>query len=187
MSFLAAAGMVVAGGSALALTATDTGNDATITLNAGTVTVNVTTDLAFASQTLTGNDIVLTSAASVPDITVNDSRGTGQGWTLTLAAADYTDGGTETIDAANFTYINPSSGTLGSVNWPSADPDIDNHDTAQPLSSAVGLLTAGTDEGMGDGTFSLDVAMFGLTIPAVTKAGSYTSDLTATVTYDPVP
>lgn len=182
---MAAFGLLSASTIAFADTVADTDNDATVQLNAGTVTVNITADLAFADQTVTGSDIILTNAATVPTIVVNDARGTGTGWTLSLQAGSFSDG-THSFDATNFTYINPTASPMGSVDWPGNDPSIDRYDNAQGLASAVNLLTAGTDEGMGNGTFGLDVGMFGLTIPATQKAGSYASDLTATVTYTPV-
>jgi hypothetical protein len=185
LRYLAAFGLLSASTIASAATVADTDNDATVDLIAGTVTVNITTDLAFADQTVTGNDIVLTNAATVPSITVNDARGTGTGWTLSLQASSFSDG-THSFDASNFTYVNPTANPMGSVDWPGADPSIDRYDDGQGLATAVNLLTSGTDEGMGNGTFGLDVGMFGLTIPATQKAGNYHSDLTATVTYTPV-
>lgn len=164
----------------------------------------VTQAVTGGTLTASASDVTLTpvttahtdqdSAGSLT-VTADDSSGTGAGWNVTqqVSALAYsgTNGGTD-IPAANVSVTSVGAATL------TAGQAIDSTGTdAAPtgpqsanvtsgvsgtLDTPVKVLVAGAN--FGQGTYSLPVNL-NLTVPANSRAGSYTGTLTTTITSAP--
>jgi hypothetical protein len=122
-------------------------------------------------------------------LTADDSSGSGAGWNVTLRSSDFvytgTNGGTN-IPAANFslTTINAPTATAGEAvdgaNGPMVPAGLS---AGQPtLESGVTVLQARPNYGMGTYTQVIGTR---LVVPALSRAGTYTGTLTATIATAP--
>jgi hypothetical protein len=174
-------------GAAIALTlGMPAAASADTTTSSGTVTGDT---LSFAAPgsadwatgiTLNGSDHV--ASVSIP-LDVNDARGTGAGWNLSIKGTQFTndDGKVLPSDASSLSGVTSAcaSGTCTSP---------DNSASTYPGSVPVGAAPAGTffraatDSGMGKFTVTpaIDVS-----VPANSYAGTYSSTLTLAATSGP--
>lgn len=151
--------------------------DATVTIVAGSLS-QTPQNITFGTVTLTGAD------QTVPDQdvtawTASDATGTGNGWHITIAATDFSDG-THTIGVANFrAQLLDANITTVMGNTPPASSIT----TFTPLSTvAQTLLSAATGNGMGEYQYIPD---FTLDVAASTFAGSYLSTVTVAIVSGP--
>ena len=142
-------------------------------INPGTLDLVAPSIATISAVTLGGAEQV--AQGSLGDITITDNRGSGAGWSVTLATSDFTANTTQTIPAANLS-VEPGSVTVltgksdgvtaGAVKSPTAAGD--------PLV----IMNAGESKGMGRYKIS---PVIKLTIPSETLAGEYTATITVTV------
>ncbi|MEW6283530.1 MAG: WxL domain-containing protein [Candidatus Eremiobacterota bacterium] len=154
---------------------------ATITINAGALSISHAGSVTFAPLTLNGLDQAAT-CTSTPTLTLTDARGSGSGWNVTLSATNFTSGG-NSILASGFTFTGPG-GTVTTVagNAPPTQSTV----VAQALSpGGFKVLSAAANTGMGRYTYTPATAQFGLTVPASTFAGNYSSTMTFTIASGP--
>lgn len=120
-------------------------------------------------------------------LTVDDQTGTGDGWNVTVQASNFIYSGTNNgsdIAASNFalgTIANPvhvAGQAIDGTNGPLAD----NGNDSATLDSARRVIYANAEYGSGEYTQNLPVV---LTIPATSRAGTYTSTLTVTAAAGP--
>lgn len=135
-----------------------------------------------AGVTLNGLD--QTASVSIPT-TLNDSRGTGTGWNMTITSTQFTKGGGKVLpaDASRITGVtstcdNGSTCTAAnnSVGYPLTVPA----DVSAP--DAVKFFNAASTTGMGKFTVTPSVSV---SVPANSYAGTYTSTLTLAATSGP--
>lgn len=137
--------------------------------------------------TLNGTDQTASSAAVSNDWTIVDSRGTGDGYNVTIDTTDFSDGLGNTLDvssaaslfkikvtAPNIVQLAGGANPTSTVQTLTTIPEAPN----TPLK----ILSAGLGEGMG--TYAVHPE-FTLGVPANTVAGSYTSTVTVTITSGP--
>jgi hypothetical protein len=135
-----------------------------------------------AGVTLNGTDQAATF--TVPT-TVNDKRGTGAGWNLSVTSTQFTKAGGKTLPANAATMTGVTSACAGgtctnptnAVGYGLPVP-ADNDELPTP----VKFFNAAADTGMGQFTVtpSVDVS-----VPANSYAGTYTSTLTLAATSGP--
>ncbi len=166
-------------------TVSDSAHNASVQLQGGSIRIDVGGTLRFPDQVVTGNPIQITTAAGPLRVAINDARGSGNGWALTLQSSDFLDSGDARIPASGFTYFNPDANPLQSIDWPGSPPTAPHYNQPVPLASPTLVLIASLDEGMGNGSATLERRLFALHIPADARAGFYRATLTATVTYEP--
>lgn len=167
----AAALAAVAAPCALAASSTVTG-----TVNAGSLSISTSATPSF-SVTLNGTD--QTPTYTVPT-TVTDATGSGAGWNLTITSTQFTTGGgspkTLSTSASSLTGVTNScvggvtcTNPTNSVTYPVAVPAA----TSPP--AAVKYFNAAATTGAGQFTNTPTV---GVSVPANTLVGTYTSTLT---------
>jgi len=181
-----------------------TGTPCTITGTAavGAGTLNLTTPDALAwTATLTGaaQDVADTTPAD-ESLTVNDARGSGAGWNVTVDATTFTSG-THTLANATtfFANGNPTSPvattapdgvctTTGDCTPPTGDAAV--YPLAIPTAAAtpapVTLYTAAVGSGLGSVLIgSADHIGWWLSLPGNVAAGTYTSTIDLNVATGP--
>jgi hypothetical protein len=164
---IAAIGIASVASSALAV------DTVTQVITQGTLTASVTdatmTPIAYS------NTAGLTTGTL--SLTVDDSRGVGTGWGVTIASSDFDYQGTSPIgiDIPNTGFQTTGFGTL-TVNAGQAAPPP-TAGTGGVFSSAVQALSAAAGSGSGNYTQPIDVS---LVIPAQSQAGTYVATLTVT-------
>lgn len=156
--------------SALAATAESTG-----TVTAGSLSLTTEAAPTF-SATLDGTD--QTPTYTLP-MTVEDSTGSGSGWNTTITSTQFTTGGAEprtlSTEASSMTGVTSecAEGTCtdptNAVEYPLTVP------AAAEAPTAVKFFNAAAETGMGKFTVTPTV---GVSIPANTYAGTYTSTVT---------
>jgi len=155
--------------SALAATAESTG-----TITAGSLSLTTGAAPTF-SATLDGTD--KTPTYTLP-MTVEDSTGSGAGWNTTITSTQFTTGGAEprtlSTEASSMTGVTSvcAEGTCtdptNAITYPLAVP-------AGAEATAVKFFNAAAETGLGKFTVTPTV---GVSIPANTYAGAYTSTVT---------
>ncbi|MEY2420256.1 MAG: hypothetical protein QOI95_323 [Acidimicrobiaceae bacterium] len=112
----------------------------------------------------------------------DDSTGSGAGWAVTVQADDFT--GPGAIPAANLSayWAAPVATIAGQPVDADGGPDIQSSLALGPLDQPRTLMQA--FEGFGMGTYSQQVGLL-LKVPADTLAGSYTTELTVSITAAP--
>lgn len=156
--------------SALAATAESTG-----TVTAGSLSLTTEAAPTF-SATLNGTD--QTPTYTLP-MTVEDSTGSGSGWNTTITSTQFTTGG-ETPRTLSTTASSMSGVTSECAEGTCTDP---TNAVTYPLTvpagatapTAVKFFNAAEETGMGKFTVTPTV---GVSIPANTYAGTYTSTVT---------
>ncbi|MBC8196068.1 MAG: WxL domain-containing protein [Acidimicrobiia bacterium] len=146
---------------------------------------SATVPIVFSAVTLDGSDSTPTGSATWA---VNDSRGTGTGWNITLVATDFTGTFGELVRTVDISEpdqdllvrvesINTSSGNTAPTT-PAAS------DTSVPFTGETPLkiLTAAVNTGMGVYTY---VPTFTLKFPAEGYAVSYSGTITVTLSAVP--
>ncbi len=134
------------------------------------------------------NGLRQTTTFTVTDMTVVDARGTGAGWSVNLTATRFINN-TAANDTATAT-LPASSLVLGTVSIVAdADATATNNiaivQGAIDKSGGVKILNTPINEGMG--TYVVSIAANTLTLlPRNSKAGTYTSTITLTLSQGPV-
>jgi putative surface cell wall-binding protein len=162
---------------ALAASATVTGNVTGSTLSATT-----SASPSFSDNLDLGDN---TPTYTVP-MTLQDTRGTGAGWNLTITSTQFSTGGatpnTLATNASSLTGVTSScaSGTCtnptNSITYPVAVP------AGSTPPTAVKFFNAATSSGMGKFTITPTIGVF---VPQNSFAGTYTSTLTLAVVSGP--
>jgi hypothetical protein len=151
--------------------------DATVTISGGTLSVTAQS-IGFGTVTLNGTDQTVFDG----DATLwqaKDPTGTGSGWHVTIAAADFSDG-THTIAASNF-KAKLADATILTVAGNTAPASSLTAYTALSTTPQT-FLSAAANQGMGTYTFVPD---FSLDVAAETFAGTYTSTVTVAIVAGP--
>lgn len=160
-------------------------DDTNVTVSAGSLGLTAhPTAPDFGGVTLDGTAKTDTSTLSVFE--ANDSRGTGEGWNVTIAGSQFAE-----HDGAN--YVTGGT-TLATNSLSMAAPTVtaDGTDSPVPTMTAgpytidgvsVKIASAAADTGMG--TYDFSTAGLTLAIPADTYANAYRSDLTVTLATGP--
>jgi hypothetical protein len=153
--------------------------DATVTVTGGSL-VSTAADVSLSGVTLDGTDQTATSTTDSWEI--NDARGTGAGYCVTIDSGDFSDG-SHTVDISQAdqefkvqildgdTVCNAGDCT----NMPVSQVSTQTAITTNP--ATLNMLSAAADEGMGDYNYGPD---FELEVRAETYAGSYTATVTVT-------
>ncbi len=120
-------------------------------------------------------------------LTADDSSGTGLGWNVTIQSSAFVYSGTNSgsnIPAANFSLTSAAApvATAGEAVDLLGGPKV-------PLVSPVGTLdlarkTVQAEVGYGEGTYTQALGV-SLSIPAQSRAGTYTGTLTTTISAAP--
>jgi WxL domain surface cell wall-binding len=171
----------------------------TATVGAGTLSLTAPGSLTW-TATLTGaaQDVVDTTPAD-QSLTVNDARGSGAGWTVTVDATTFTSGTNTLADATTF-FANgdPTSPTAttapdgvcttaGDCTLPSGDTAV--YPLAIPTATTptpVTLYTAAATSGLGSVLIgSADHIGWWLSLPGNVAAGTYTSTIDMNVATGP--
>ncbi len=127
------------------------------------------------------------SNAGTMTLTVDDASGTGAGWNVTIqsSAFVYTGANNGTnIPAANFSLTAAATPvmTAGQAVDATNGPKVPASSPVGTLDSARKVIQANADYGLGTYTQSLSVS---LSVPAQSRAGTYTGTLTTTIAAAP--
>lgn len=176
--------MVTAGALTLGLASMAIAEDqVTQTVNAGNLSASVAAldlgavDYSHSDQASSGTMV----------LTVDDSSATGDGWNVTILTSDFAysgvNGGTA-IPAANFALTSAGTPTVvaGQDIDATGGPKVPATDPTGTLEVARKVLQA--DAEFGQGTYNQDLGV-ALTVPGQSRAGTYTGQLTTTVTAGP--
>lgn len=120
-------------------------------------------------------------------LSADDSSGTGAGWNVTIQASDFVYTGSNNgtnIPAANFSLTSAAapSATAGQAVDATDGPKVPTTSPVGALDSARKVVAANADFGQGAYAQSLGVS---LSIPAQSRAGTYTGTLTVTISAAP--
>ena len=162
---------------ALAASATVTG-----TLTGSTLSLSTTATPSFSDNLDLGDQ---TQNYTVP-MTLQDTRGTGSGWNLTITSTQFTTGGgtpnTLATNASSLTGVTSAcasgtcTGATNAIAYPVAVP------AAASAPTAVKFFNAAANTGMGKFTITPTI---GVSVPQNSFAGTYTSTLTLAVVSGP--
>jgi WxL domain surface cell wall-binding len=154
---------------------------ATVTVSAGTLSL-ATSAAPSMAVTLDGTD--QTPTYTLP-MTVSDARGSGAGWNVTITSTTFSTGGASALStsASQVTAVSSScaSGTTctaptNSITYPLTVP------AGATAPTAVKLFNSAVNTGLGGFTITPTV---GVSVPANTATGTYTSTVTIAVVSGP--
>lgn len=158
-------------------------NTVTQAVTAGTRTASVA-DLALVAVNY--SHVAQTSAGSMT-LTADDSTGSGAGWNVTVLTSAFAYTGTNAgtaIPAANFSLTSAAAptATAGQAIDVTGGPKV-------PVTSPVGTLdvarkTVQANAAFGQGTYTQALGV-SLSVPAQSRAGTYTGTLTTTIAAAP--
>ncbi len=155
-------------------------DDTGVTINGGSLSVGAITFADFGDVTLDGQQKTTTATWNIADII--DSRGTGEGWNLSLTLTEL-DSGTHTIPTGSMTVATAPVVTLADgTSSPAGDISVVPVDTGLD-GSTVKLITAEANEGMG--SYHISDLTASLTIRADAYAGVYKTDATVALVTGP--
>jgi len=170
------------GGSAITAFA-DSGT-ARVAVNAGNLTLTGVTNVSATAVTLTGDDQTTTYSMG---LTVNDARGSGTGWNLSVTSTTFTTGSQSLSNTASSINAAPAvvcSGTGGHCTNP--DDSLITYPVGVPAGAsappAVKFFDARANTGLGKFTIT---PMVTIAIPGNTYAGTYTSTVTIALSIGP--
>ncbi|GAK30886.1 hypothetical protein WOSG25_060040 [Weissella oryzae SG25] len=179
---------ILASGSVFAATSTQVGtSNVSASLTAPkqpedqTLTLNKVPDLDFGTKEITASALDLAQTTKVGDskVAVSDSRGTGAGYTVTVALTGaFKDASSHTLAGSTL--------TLNNVDAMSADSgaDIANKTSATLTdSSAQTIITAAKDQGLGNWNYTISGSNLHV-LPGM-YAGNYKGQLTWTLASTP--
>jgi hypothetical protein len=162
---------------------------ASVAVAEDTVTQEITSGsfsavVADATLTSVAYSNTATSSTGTLMLTVDDSRGTGTGWNVTISSGNFIYGGGSLIgeDILASGFQTTGFGTLV-VNAGQASPAL-TAGAGGTLSAAVPVLSAASGAGSGNYTQPINVS---LAIPAQSQAGTYVAELEVTITDGPTP
>jgi WxL domain surface cell wall-binding len=169
-------------GSAIAAFA-DSGT-ARVAVDAGSLTLTGVTNVSATSVTLTGDDQASTYSMG---LTVNDARGSGAGWNLSITSTAFTTGSQSLSNAASSINAAPTvvcSGVGGHCTNP--DDGVISYPVGVPAGAsappAVKFFDARANTGLGKFTITPTVT---IAIPGNTYAGTYISTVTIALSIGP--
>ncbi len=155
----------------------------TQTLTPGTLTASIA-NLTLGSVPYAHNNQPSTGSMT---LTADDSTGTGAGWNVTVVTSSFAytgaNGGTA-IAAANYALTSAAATvtTAGQAYDAVGGPHVPTVSPVGTLDTARKTVQANAAFGQGNYTQALGVT---LTVPAYSRAGTYTGTLTSTVTAAP--
>jgi hypothetical protein len=186
MSFLKRSVVLGAVLTTLALLAPAAGTAATATVT-GTVTGSVLSASTAAVPSFSDNlDLGDQTQTYTVPMTVQDTRGTGAGWHLTITSTQFsTGGGTPNLLATNASSLTGvtavcASGTCTAVSNSTGYPVAVPAGSGPP--TAVNFVSDAANNGMGKFTVTPTVGVF---VPQNSFAGTYTSTLTLAIVSGP--
>lgn len=157
---------------------------------------SVTQSVTGGTRTASVADLTLTSVAyshsqqsqtGTMTLTADDSTGSGLGWNVTIQTSNFVYSGSNSgtaIPAANFALTSAAAPamTAGEAVHATGGPKV-------PATSPLGTLdtarkTVQADATYGEGTYTQALGV-SLTIPAQSRAGTYTGTLTTTISAAP--
>ena len=138
----------------------------------------------FTPATLDGTTKIIN--ATVTPVTLTDATGTGNGWSVTLKASKITNATAKNIALNTLSDDSLVLGTVSVAAVGDSTPITNIVTTTGAINNDLGIevLKAGTNEGMGKYTISMEPMALTL-LPKEAKAGTYTSTLTVTLTSGP--
>ena len=170
------------GGSAIAAFA-DSGT-ATVAVNGGSLTLTGVTNVSAPPVTLNGDDQTTTYSMA---LTVNDARGSGAGWNLSITSTAFTTGSQSLSNTASTIQAAPAvacSGVGGHCTSP--DDGAITYPVGVPAGAsaptAVKFFDARANTGLGKFTITPTVT---IAIPGNTYVGTYTSTVTIALNTGP--
>jgi hypothetical protein len=136
---------------------------------------------------ITLNGTAQTVSAQLATFTVDDSRGTGAGWNVTVQATQFAEHngtsyvtGGKTLPTSSLTMPAPTVTANGTT---SPAPTIQAGAPWAIDAGAVKIASAALDTGMG--TYDFGAVTLSLTVPASAYANTYRSDVTVSVVSGP--
>ncbi len=184
---LGAAALLTLGTTLSAFAAADTG----ATISGGTLSGGALTFATFGTIALNGAQQTATSAWSIAN--VDDARGTGAGWNVSLSLTQlaeyntttlaYVTGGKTLATSSIKVTTAPVVSLVDSTSSPASTITPVATTTALDTGSAVKLLDAAANGGMG--TYSFSNMTTTLTVPANAHAATYKSDATVSLNAAP--
>jgi hypothetical protein len=161
----------------------DSGTGATVAITGGSLSEQGPTSVSATPVTLTGDDQTTTYSMG---LTVNDPRGNGSGWNLTITSTTFTSGSNTLDTVASSILTSPAvvcSGTgshctnpTNGITYPVGVP------AGAPAPTAVKFFNAATSSGLGKFTITPTITV---SIPGNTYAGTYTSTVSVAVVTGP--
>lgn len=153
-------------------------------MNAGSLTLTGVTNVSATPVTLTGDD--QTTAYSM-GLTVNDARGSGAGWNLSITSTAFTSGSQSLSNIASSINTAPAVVCSGSgSHCTSPDDSAITYPVGVPAGTsappAVKFFDARANTGLGKFTITPTVT---IAIPGNTYAGTYTSTVTIALNVGP--
>jgi hypothetical protein len=175
-----AAGLLIAATLALPVMAADT---VIQVINGGARTASVA-DLTLTPLTYSNS---AQSNAGTMTLTVDDASGTGAGWNVTIQSSAFLYSGANSgsnIPAANFSLAAAATPvmTAGQAVDATNGPKVPASSPVGTLDSARKVVQANANYGLGTYTQALSVS---LSVPAQSRAGTYTGTLTTTISAAP--
>jgi hypothetical protein len=171
------------GGSVVAFA--DSGTGATVAVTGGSLSQSGPTSVSATPVTLTGDDQTTTYSLG---LTVNDPRGNGAGWNLTITSTTFTAGTNTLSDTASTINATPTvacTGSGGHCTNPTNSvtyPPLGVPAASPTAPTAVKFFQAATNTGMGKFTITPTVTV---AIPANAFAGTYTSTVSVAIVSGP--
>lgn len=169
------------------------GDNTDVTVTAADLTLGTIAIGDFSGVTLDGT--VNSSTATMSAFDVNDSRGSGAGWNVTIGATEFAEWDS-TLNAGAGGYV-ASGKTIGASRTSMATASaakVDATSSALPsmtagaytldAGSAVKIASAAAD-GTGMGSYTITPGGVSLTVDADTYAKTYRSDVTVTLATGP--
>lgn len=167
-------------------TTTTTPGTASATLTPGTIAIKSAPSIAFGTVASSADDTTYASTSFTSGLQVANP-GEPTGWSVTLADSPFT-----TATTGGVTLKGAALSLADSVTGPVTADDTDNVSTlptftgTTPISSApTTILNAAAGDGVGSFTAKYDATDAALRVPAGNIGGSYTSDLTWTLSNAP--